>query len=445
MDGNSREDIMDLATSFPNQQPRPKGPWYVVLTRYLHSRFNTLFKHPKERDIKPLNTNKVETIIGFSFFDGGFLGGYRKIEVKTMPDKIMCKYSSSIEITGQKRKYEISKEMWDEFIIDILALNILTWNKNYYPSEFICDGEQWKLIIYLMKKKQIVFSGVNAYPEEWNEFNQLIDCYFPIMKEKDFIETVVKIGKIYVVHNDWLQNPETGIMPYKIGIIKGTVDKRYYGLGLKMPGEFVCDFAYEFFNDIDRMEAIEDLLHNRLSQLSVNDEWFNLNEEALDEIKAICERCYGMPITKEVEKEIEIATGFKPDQNFQIIIKRWNEISDLKATGSSFRKRSIHLPEIAENVYYVFRLRNTKELSIELECWAKFFPNFDKVLKAYAGMEINGHAFNCPSLTSSEGEFKMKGRIRTIIKLTEVDDIIKTMEELINLTKENVIKVCNEK
>ena len=41
-----------------NQQPRPKGTWYVVLIRYLHSRFNTFLKRPKGRGIKPLSTNK---------------------------------------------------------------------------------------------------------------------------------------------------------------------------------------------------------------------------------------------------------------------------------------------------------------------------------------------------------------------------------------------------
>jgi addiction module RelE/StbE family toxin len=30
-----------------NQQPRPKGTGYVVLIRYLYSRFNTFFKRPK--------------------------------------------------------------------------------------------------------------------------------------------------------------------------------------------------------------------------------------------------------------------------------------------------------------------------------------------------------------------------------------------------------------
>ena len=40
-----------------NQQPRPEGTGYVVLNRYLYSGLNTLYKRPKGRGIKPLNTN----------------------------------------------------------------------------------------------------------------------------------------------------------------------------------------------------------------------------------------------------------------------------------------------------------------------------------------------------------------------------------------------------
>jgi len=54
------------------------------------------------------------------------------------------------------------------------------------------------------------------------------------------------MGKLYVIHNEWIKKPKTGEMPYKIGITKNTVKERYYGLDLKMPGDFECDFAYEF-------------------------------------------------------------------------------------------------------------------------------------------------------------------------------------------------------
>jgi hypothetical protein len=51
-----------------NQQPRPKGTRYVVLIRYLYSGFNTLFKRPEGRGIKPPNTNKIVGILYIVLF-----------------------------------------------------------------------------------------------------------------------------------------------------------------------------------------------------------------------------------------------------------------------------------------------------------------------------------------------------------------------------------------
>jgi hypothetical protein len=41
-----------------NQQPRPKGTGYVASPEELHSGFNTFYKRPTGRGIKPLSTNK---------------------------------------------------------------------------------------------------------------------------------------------------------------------------------------------------------------------------------------------------------------------------------------------------------------------------------------------------------------------------------------------------
>ena len=60
-------------------------------------------------------------------------------------------------------------------------------------------------------------------------------------------------GILYVVYNDSIINPETKENIYKIGITKGTVEDRYYGLGLKMPGKFETLFAY-LIDDYQRAE-----------------------------------------------------------------------------------------------------------------------------------------------------------------------------------------------
>ena len=84
------------------------------------------------------------------------------------------------------------------------------------------------------------------------------------------------MGKLYVVHNEWIKDPETGNVPYKIGITKNTVKHRYYGLGLKMPGEFECDFAYEF-DDEGLYAKLEKRIHGLLDLQRLNGEWFNVS------------------------------------------------------------------------------------------------------------------------------------------------------------------------
>lgn len=129
-------------------------------------------------------------------------------------------------------------------------------------------------------------------------------------------------GILYVVSNKWIRNPETNEMPYKIGITRGSVDDRYYGLGLKMPGKFETLFAYKF----DDCAKAEQLIHGILNKKRENGEWFNINQKELDHIKATCELMAGILVTDEVENEIETETGIKIESE----IVKINEIETEK-------------------------------------------------------------------------------------------------------------------
>jgi hypothetical protein len=109
------------------------------------------------------------------------------------------------------------------------------------------------------------------------------------------------IGILYVVFNRWIRNPETNEIPYKIGITRGSVDDRYYGLGLKMPGKFETLFAYKF----DDCAKAEHLIHGILNKKRENGEWFNINQDELEHIKKTCELMEGILVTNEVENEIK--------------------------------------------------------------------------------------------------------------------------------------------
>jgi hypothetical protein len=111
-------------------------------------------------------------------------------------------------------------------------------------------------------------------------------------------------GIVYVVFNKWIRNPETNEMPYKIGITSCLVEDRYYGLGLKMPGEFEIFFAYK----LDDYKKAEKVIHDTFNKKCVNGEWFNINQKDIEHIKATFEIMGGEFVTDEVKKEIETET-----------------------------------------------------------------------------------------------------------------------------------------
>jgi len=117
------------------------------------------------------------------------------------------------------------------------------------------------------------------------------------------------IGILYIVFNKWICNPDTGETPYKIGITRGSVEDRYYGLGLKMPGKFETLFAYEF----DDCAKAEKLIHGILDKKRGNGEWFNINQKELDYIKTTCEIMGGKLVTNEVENEIKDEIETEPE------------------------------------------------------------------------------------------------------------------------------------
>ena len=216
-----------------------------------------------------------------------------------------------------------------------------------------------------------------------------------------------------------------------------------------MPGEFICDFAYEFGENYSHVEST---LHNMLNQLNVNGEWFKINKDALDGIQNICSLAGGKIITTQIENEILIEIKRrKRERNipvyerFDQIIEKWNALSELKAEGKAKKRKIIRIPEIKSSIYYLFRLRNKNEISIELGCFTKKYPNFDNLLNSFDGINIKGYIFNYPDLTKREFRNGYKGKLRTIISLSETGLSIEIMKELIKITIEKVKNECIEK
>ncbi|MDR1147273.1 MAG: GIY-YIG nuclease family protein [Spirochaetaceae bacterium] len=150
-------------------------------------------------------------------------------------------------------------------------------------------------------------------------------------------------GILYVVFNKWINNPETHEMPYKIGITRSSVDYRYYGLGLKMPGKFETLFAYK----LDDCAEAEQLIHGILNKHHENGEWFNITQKELDLIKANCEVMGGKVVTDEVVNEIEAETEVEneDDTDTEVEIEDENEDDSIEYNkNESINIKGINIP-----------------------------------------------------------------------------------------------------
>ena len=114
---------------------------------------------------------------------------------------------------------DIKLDIWYNFIQEILDLNILSWNK-YYNDPYTLDGFQWSIEITFNNGKEFKSCGSNKFPKIWKKYTEIIERYKKIIKD-NFMET----GIVYVVHNEWIKDPKTNEMPYKIGITKRTIKK----------------------------------------------------------------------------------------------------------------------------------------------------------------------------------------------------------------------------
>jgi hypothetical protein len=268
-----------------------------------------------------------------------------------------------------------------------------------------------------------------------------------VTTERELMGT--KAGKVYVVHNDCIRNKNGG-MPYKVGITKNTVSERYYGLGLKMPGEFVCDVAYNFDKDYDKVET---LLHNKLDDVHENGEWYNINSDNLAEIRQVCQLLGGTEVTDDVTVEIveSLGEGGLDDLGdgqdeinpvLEKIITRWDATSDMKTKGVSMVVRRVHIPRIV-GVCYRFKILSTKNIGIELFCHTSKYPALIDVFSTFDKLSIMGHVFDYKRLSGKDTGRDCSASVQTTVPLTmDAADVVEIMKSLIEATRGKIVEVC---
>jgi hypothetical protein len=78
-------------------------------------------------------------------------------------------------------KCKFSKTKWNEFVDKIFNMGVYKWKKKYYNND-ICDGEQWSLEIEFYGIQKFESFGSNEYPDNWEDFIEIIQEYFPQMR-----------------------------------------------------------------------------------------------------------------------------------------------------------------------------------------------------------------------------------------------------------------------
>jgi len=217
-------------------------------------------------------------------------------------------------------------------------------------------------------------------------------------------------GTLYVIFNKWISDPDTNEMPYKIGITKNTVEDRYYGLGLKMPGVFETLFAYKIK---DYLKA-EQYLHGILNKYCVNGEWFKLTQKELDLIKANCEAMDGTIVTDEIESEIKI--------NTEILI---NDSEDESELNTQIENYKMSLKDMIKTV----------GMKTFVEYYNKFKNNSLKEIIEYMKSHEN-YKINSINTKASTGKMIFKYNMER-----QALEIISKSERVENIIKEKAIKL----
>jgi hypothetical protein len=134
-----------------------------------------------KRKILSYNIDEIKNkLIKFYFMDGGYFGGYDSIMLKKETDMVDFKFEHSYD-DKKSKNYKISIKKWNDFINEIFRMNICQW-KRKYEDIYVCDGEQWELVMEFIDLPKFKCYGSNDFPKNWNDFTNIITRYFPEME-----------------------------------------------------------------------------------------------------------------------------------------------------------------------------------------------------------------------------------------------------------------------
>ncbi|MDR3001985.1 MAG: hypothetical protein LBU89_12065 [Fibromonadaceae bacterium] len=90
---------------------------------------------------------------------------------------------------NERLKMELDMYEWLDFVNVLHKSNVSKWKKEYHnKSKSMKKHEKWLLHIHFLDKNELIYSGINAYPPNWSEFQKLMDDMVAKIKEKSGAE-----------------------------------------------------------------------------------------------------------------------------------------------------------------------------------------------------------------------------------------------------------------
>jgi len=135
---------------------------------------------PSQAELKAADfEDNIQAISSLVFSIGGFFGGYETRTYMLGADYLQMDVDHSLILKPTnfyiEKDYPCGK---DEFIEGLRELHIGEWRKHYDLRRFGCmvlDGTQWELEIYYSNgHKPVKISGDNAYPYNFDRFQELL-------------------------------------------------------------------------------------------------------------------------------------------------------------------------------------------------------------------------------------------------------------------------------
>jgi len=92
----------------------------------------------------------------------------------------------------EQEQFNFGATRVEEFKEGLANIGIETWEKFYNAplNMEILDGESWSVEVQF-EDKFLVYEGVNGYPENWMDFLQFINEYYPILDQKEQLKKFV--------------------------------------------------------------------------------------------------------------------------------------------------------------------------------------------------------------------------------------------------------------